>query len=89
MSKNTKIDLYTQHDIDVIGDNIDILMKEADQIVQKNYEPTIDEFNSIIKEMETFIKKKNRIIYGGTALNRLIKSKIRKMHFMVHLIDLI
>jgi hypothetical protein len=75
MSKTSKIDLYSQYDIDVIGDNIDILMKEADKIKQTQFEPTIDEFNSVIKEMESFIKKKNRIIYGGTALNRLIKSK--------------
>jgi hypothetical protein len=81
MSKNTKIDLYTQYDIDVISDNIDILMKEADQIVQKEFEPTIDEFNLVIKEMESFIKNKNRIVYGGTALNRLIKSKNPKDAF--------
>jgi hypothetical protein len=81
MSKNTKIDLYTQYDIDVIGDNIDILMNEADKIKQKEFEPTIGEFSLVIKEMESFIRKKNRIVYGGTALNRLIKSKNPKDAF--------
>ena len=81
MSKTTKIDLYTQYDIDVIGDNIDILMKEADKIKKTQYEPTIHTFNSIIKEMESFIKRKNRIVYGGTSLNRLIKSKNPKDAF--------
>uniref|UniRef100_A0A6C0H1C9 Uncharacterized protein n=1 Tax=viral metagenome TaxID=1070528 RepID=A0A6C0H1C9_9ZZZZ len=80
MSKN-KIELYTQYDIDVIGDNIDILMKEADKIKQTEYEPTITEFNNVVKDVEIFIKKKNRIVYGGTALNRLIASKNPKDAF--------
>jgi len=72
---STKINLYTQHDIDVIGDNIDILMKDADKVVKTTYEPTVDEFNDVIKVIEEFIKKKDRIIYGGTALNRLVVNK--------------
>jgi hypothetical protein len=77
MSKNQKlnIELYTQHDIDVIGDNIDILMKDADKIIKTQYEPTIDEFKSVIKVVEQFIKSKNRIIYGGSALSKLILNK--------------
>ncbi len=80
MSKS-KIDIYTQHDIDVINDNIDVLMNEADIIKQTKYEPTIDEFRNIIKEIEKYVKSKNRIIYGGTALNRLIASKNPKDAF--------
>ena len=72
---STKINLYTQHDIDVIGDNIDILMKDADKVVKTTYEPTVDEFNNVIKVIEEFIRKKDRIIYGGTALHRLITNK--------------
>ena len=49
MGKTTKLDIYTQHDIDVINDNIDILMKEVDKIKQENYEPTIQEFRNVIK----------------------------------------
>jgi len=75
---STKINLYTQHDIDVIGDNIDILMKEADKVVKTVNEPTLDEFNSVIKVIEEFIRKKDRIIYGGTALDRLITNKNKK-----------
>jgi len=75
---STKINLYTQYDIDVIGDNIDILMKEADKVVKTTYEPTVDEFNKVIKVIEEFIRKKNRIIYGGTALNTLISNKNKK-----------
>ena len=78
MSKTTKLDLYTQYDIDVIGDNIDILMKEADKIKQKDFEPTINTFKNIIKDIEKFIKSKNRIVYGGTALNKLIGTKNSK-----------
>jgi hypothetical protein len=75
MSKTSKITLYTSHDIDVIGDNIDILKKEADKIVKDNYEPTITQFNEGLKIIENFIKEKNRIVYGGTALNRLVIEK--------------
>ena len=76
MSK--KIILYTQHDIDVIGDNIDILQNEADMIVKTKYEPTIYEFRSVIKIVEQFIKSKGRILYGGTALNKLVIAKDKK-----------
>ena len=75
MGKTTKLDIYTQHDIDVINDNIDILMKEVDKIKQENFEPTIQEFRSVINEMKKFIQRKNRIVYGGSALNNLIAKK--------------
>jgi hypothetical protein len=74
MSKNNKIQLYTKHDIEVIADNIDILMKDADKVVKTTYEPTIQEFREVLKVVREFIKSKNRIIYGGTALNDLIKN---------------
>lgn len=73
--KSTTIDLYTQYDIDVIADNIDMLVKEADKVVKTNYEPTIDEFKSVVKAIKEFIKSKDRIVYGGSALNTLIKHK--------------
>ena len=63
----SKIDLYTQHDADVLIDNIDILMNEADKVVKTNFEPTIEEYRSVIKVMEEFIKSRDRIVYGGMA----------------------
>ena len=73
--KGTTIDLYTQYDIDVIADNIDMLVKEADKVVKTTYEPTIDEFKSVVKAIKEFIKSKDRIVYGGSALNTLIQHK--------------
>jgi hypothetical protein len=71
----SKIELYTQHDADVLIDNIDILMNEADKVVKENYEPTIYEYRSVIQAMEEFIKSRDRIVYGGMALHRLILNK--------------
>ena len=71
----SKIDLYTQHDADVLIDNIDILMNEADKVAKEEYEPTIHEYRDIIKVIEEFIKSRDRIIYGGMALHRLILNK--------------
>jgi hypothetical protein len=50
-------------------------MKDADKVVKTTYEPTVDEFNKVIKVIEEFIRKKDRIIYGGTALHRLVINK--------------
>ena len=71
----SKIELYTQHDKDVLIDNIDILQYEADKVVKESYEPTIHEYRNVIKVIEEFIKSKDRIVYGGTALHRLILKK--------------
>jgi hypothetical protein len=75
MSKTSKINLYTKYDIDVIGDNIDILKKEAENFVAENYEQTAADFRDTIKIIEQFVKSKNRITYGGYALNKLLINK--------------
>jgi hypothetical protein len=75
MSKTSKISLYTQYDIDVIGDNIDILKKEAENFIAENYEQTAADFRETTKIIEQFVKRKNRITYGGYALNKLLINK--------------
>lgn len=49
--------------------------KEATIQSLNTLEPTINEMKKVIKIINNFIKRKKRIIYGGTALNELLKAK--------------
>jgi hypothetical protein len=54
------------------------IIKKAQKKKLHILEPTIDEYNSVIKVIKSFIKNKKRIIYGGYATNVLIKQKNKK-----------
>lgn len=68
------INLYTDNDINKIIDNLDYITDLVEQKKLKILEPTIDEYNNVIKEILNFIKKKKRIIYGGYAWELLVKN---------------
>jgi hypothetical protein len=61
----------------ICAENMELMEaeKEADKVVKESYEPTIHEYRNVIKVIEEFIKSKDRIVYGGTALHRLILKK--------------
>lgn len=60
-------------DISIINENIDIIMDKARNKEIQIIEPVIDEFKKVRSIILDFIKKEKRIIYGGYALNNLIK----------------
>ena len=67
--------MYRPEDIIKINENIEAI-KEAAQYEYKNTNvPTLKETSSICKEIINFIKKKQRVVYGGYAQNLLIMSK--------------
>ena len=67
--------MYRPEDIQKINDNIDIIKEEAQYEYKKTNEPTLKESSDVCKFIINFIKKKNRIVYGGYAQNLLIMSK--------------
>lgn len=67
--------MYRNEDIEIIKMNIDNITEEAMLVYKTNYEPTLKENKEVYAEILNFIKKKNRIIYGGYAQNQLILVK--------------
>jgi hypothetical protein len=67
--------MYRQKDIDIINNNLDSLEDKAKGIYLQNYEPTIEEINSVYKIIKNYIRENGLIIYGGYAQNALIKVK--------------
>lgn len=70
--------MYRELDIDTIIKNLDNIETNAKLIKLDKYEPTINEINSVYQEIINFIKKHNRIVYGGYAINELIRAKNEK-----------
>ena len=67
--------MYRPEDIIKINENIEAI-KEAAQYEYKNTNvPTLKETSAVCKEIINFIKKKQRVVYGGYAQNLLIMSK--------------
>jgi hypothetical protein len=55
------------------------LKKNAEYKVLKNYDPKLDEINQVYNIIKTFIIEKKRKVYGGYALNLLLKQKDKNL----------
>ena len=67
--------MYRPEDILKINDNINKIKDDAIYEYKKKNEPTLDESSEICKIVIEYIKKKQRIVYGGYAQNLLIMNK--------------
>ena len=67
--------LYTQNDLTAISDNWETILKEVERQKDVMLEPPKDEIISVHQVICDFVKQHNRKIYGGYALNMLIKNK--------------
>jgi hypothetical protein len=67
--------MYRPEDILKINENIDKIKEDAQYEYKKNNEPTLDETSNVCKAIIDYIKKKNRVVYGGYAQNLLIMEK--------------
>jgi hypothetical protein len=73
--------LYKESDSLTLIEKVDEIMKEADNISSKKIKPTSDELWEIIFTVCKFVKEKQRKIYGGFALNKLIEEVAPKDKF--------
>jgi hypothetical protein len=69
------ITLYNPGDLDIINKNLNKIESDARMKYLKNYEPTLDEINSIYDVIKNYIRENNLIVYGGYAQNKLIEKK--------------
>jgi hypothetical protein len=67
--------MYTPEERQVILEKIPDIVKEAQISSVMVMEPTIDESKKVIQVILDFVRQKQRIVYGGYALNELIIEK--------------
>jgi len=66
-------DYYTDEDYDQVMRELPDIIKEAEKRAADVLEPTIVEQREIMEFIKDFIRMKKRKIYGGTALNEVLK----------------
>jgi len=67
--------LYTNNDLSLIKDNIKDINKQIKSVIMNNFHPTYTERQQIFSIILDYVKDNDRKIYGGYALNELIKLK--------------
>jgi len=67
--------MFREKDIYDININLDKIKNDAAMVQKENYEPTLNENTKVYKAIQNYIKKNNRIVYGGFAQHLLIKKK--------------
>ena len=68
-------DYYTNDDYDNVMEKLPEIMREAELKSANSLEPKLSEKREIMKFIRQFIREKGRKVYGGTAINDLIKAK--------------
>lgn len=70
--------MYTAKDCKVVIDNIDEIIKNADNLGSTLIKPTHNDLRILFNTVLDFVKEKKRKIYGGFALNILLSSVEKK-----------
>jgi hypothetical protein len=73
--------LYQQRDVSLLADNWESIMDNVEKQKYLMIEPKLEEIQDVHKIILTFVKTAKRKIYGGFALNLLVKSKEPKDAF--------
>ena len=73
--------MYRKEDYDKTLENVDKIKDEAAKVFKSSYEPNLMEMGKIYKDIQEYIKKKKRIVYGGFAQNLLLLAKEPKDAF--------
>lgn len=67
--------MYRVQDIESINKNIDTIKDNAVKEYKTVYEPTLKEISDVYLAIKNYIKKKEKVAYGGFAQNILLTSK--------------
>ena len=73
--------MYNSKHFDLISKNIDNLIDKSEKQIKENYEPTVKERDQVYQVIKDYIKKRNNIVYGGYAQNKLITEKSQHSGF--------
>jgi len=71
----SNIELFRPEDIKVISEKICQIMESANKRARDTLEPTYKEYLTVFSLISNYIKKHKRIVYGGIALNEMLKEK--------------
>jgi hypothetical protein len=67
--------IYSKEDVSLFNENLDKIIKEADNLRLSTIDPKLDTLWGIINTVKDFIIEKERKLYGGFALNLLLEMK--------------
>jgi hypothetical protein len=70
--------LYREEDVEAVSSKISQIMKMSDKKAKDTLEATYQEFLTVSKHISDYIKRNNRIVYGGIALHEMLKDKSPK-----------
>ncbi len=69
------MDIIRQTDIEVIKDNIENILYDSKKYIKNNFDIKLQEYNNVFNIILNYIKDNKKIIYGGFAIDTLIKYK--------------
>ena len=72
--------LHRKKDIKLLQEKLNDIIVKAKKKEVDILEPTLKEYKYIMNYLEEFIKRKNRIIYGGWAWHNLLILKNKNEH---------
>lgn len=64
---------YTDEDYDDVMSKLPDIIKDAERKAGEILEPTVYEKRKVMDIIKDYIKRKERIVYGGTAINEILK----------------
>jgi hypothetical protein len=73
-----KTELYREEDVNAVSEKIDEIVKIADRKAKDILDVTYKEYLIVFKHISDYIKSNKRIVYGGIALNEMLKDKSPK-----------
>jgi hypothetical protein len=73
--------MYRVEDLEKITTHLNKIQDQAANEYKSVYEPTLDEIGNVYTAIKDFIRKKNKIAYGGFALNMMLTAKNPKESF--------
>lgn len=74
--------LYSKDDVKILNENIDKILEQVEELKIEKFGPSREESNTIFNVIRKFIKDNNRKIYGGTALDKLIRHKTNNKEYI-------
>lgn len=66
---------YHEDELAMVEEDLPMVIARANMEFMKNTKPNWDTRMKVIDLIKKYIKENNRIVYGGTAINELIKAK--------------
>ena len=73
--------LYNNKFINIINSDLPNIEKKGNIAKVTKLEPTIEEYNEVIKVIKKFIEDKKRIVYGGKCWEALLQNKDSELFF--------